>query len=180
MLAGCTAYDRTKDQFTQPVVKDVKKGMTRSQVAAIAGKPSSKVTMIHAKGTCQTYILGQRNGKAETYFLCIRKSYFFARIICPKCEGSQQARSMRDNFNLFRIIPCLYHCVYSLQRQTTVCKLPVCRDSKSSDSAMAGRPTRGKLRWKRNISTCSAQRACQPHCWCQRCVRRLKSMKSLW
>ena len=37
MLAGCTAYDRTKDQFTQPVVKDVKKGMTRSQVAAIAG-----------------------------------------------------------------------------------------------------------------------------------------------
>ena len=34
MLAGCTAYDRTKDQFTQPVVKDVKKGMTRSQVPA--------------------------------------------------------------------------------------------------------------------------------------------------
>lgn len=32
MLAGCTAYDRTADQFTQPVVKDVKKGMTRSQV----------------------------------------------------------------------------------------------------------------------------------------------------
>ncbi len=31
MLAGCTAYDRTKDQFTQPVVKDVKKGMTRSR-----------------------------------------------------------------------------------------------------------------------------------------------------
>ena len=25
MLAGCTAYDRTKDQFVQPVVKDVKK-----------------------------------------------------------------------------------------------------------------------------------------------------------
>lgn len=30
MLAGCTAYDRTKDQFTQPVVK-TSKGMTRSQ-----------------------------------------------------------------------------------------------------------------------------------------------------
>lgn len=25
MLAGCTAYDRTADRFTQPVVKDVKK-----------------------------------------------------------------------------------------------------------------------------------------------------------
>ncbi|MDU4267574.1 MAG: osmotically-inducible lipoprotein OsmE [Enterobacter hormaechei] len=58
MLAGCTAYDRTKDQFTQPVVKDVKKGMTRSQVAAIAGKPSSEVTMIHARG-------------AETYFVAL-------------------------------------------------------------------------------------------------------------
>ena len=31
LLAGCTAYDRTKDQFTQPVVKDVKKGMARQQ-----------------------------------------------------------------------------------------------------------------------------------------------------
>lgn len=41
MLAGCTAYDRTKDQFVQPVVKDVKKGMSRAQVAQIAGKPSS-------------------------------------------------------------------------------------------------------------------------------------------
>jgi len=71
MLAGCTAYDRTADQFTQPVVKDVKKGMSRSQVAQIAGKPSSEVSMIHARGTCQTYILGQRNGKAETYFVAL-------------------------------------------------------------------------------------------------------------
>ena len=45
MLAGCTAYDRTKDQFVQPVVKDVKKGMSRAQVAQIAGKPSSEVSM---------------------------------------------------------------------------------------------------------------------------------------
>ncbi|EOF4704412.1 osmotically-inducible lipoprotein OsmE [Klebsiella sp. RHBSTW-00484] len=71
MLAGCTAYDRTKDQFTQPVVKDVKKGMTRAQVTQIAGKPSSEVTMIHARGTCQTYILGQRDGKIETYFVAL-------------------------------------------------------------------------------------------------------------
>ena len=56
LLAGCTAYDRTADQFTQPVVKDVKKGMSRTQVQQIAGKPSSEVSMIHARGTCQTYI----------------------------------------------------------------------------------------------------------------------------
>ncbi|WP_054178519.1 osmotically-inducible lipoprotein OsmE [Trabulsiella odontotermitis] len=71
MLAGCTAYDRTKDQFTQPVVKDVKKGMTRAQVQQIAGQPSSEVSMIHARGTCQTYILGQRDGKTETYFVAL-------------------------------------------------------------------------------------------------------------
>ncbi|WP_437891731.1 osmotically-inducible lipoprotein OsmE [Phytobacter sp. V91] len=71
MLAGCTAYDRTKDQFTTPVVKDIKKGMTRQQVMQVAGRPSSEVSMIHARGTCQTYILGQREGKTETYFVAL-------------------------------------------------------------------------------------------------------------
>ena len=27
MLAGCTAYDRTKDQFVQPVVKEDRKSV---------------------------------------------------------------------------------------------------------------------------------------------------------
>lgn len=71
LLAGCTAYDRTKDLVTEPVVKDVKKGMTRAQVLEIAGKPSSEVSMIHAKGTCQTYILGKRNNNIETYFVAL-------------------------------------------------------------------------------------------------------------
>jgi len=71
LLAGCTAYDHTADQFKEPVVKDVKKGMSRAQVQQLAGKPSSEVTMIHARGTCQTYILGQRDGKTETYFVAL-------------------------------------------------------------------------------------------------------------
>jgi len=71
LLAGCTAYDRTADQFKEPVVKDVKKGMSRAQVQQLAGKPSSEVTMTHARGTCQTYILGQRDGKTETYFVAL-------------------------------------------------------------------------------------------------------------
>ncbi|KAI3490757.1 hypothetical protein L1887_44919 [Cichorium endivia] len=73
-ISSCAFYRRLRAQCLNnllPVVKDVKKGMTRSQVAAIAGKPSSEVTMIHAKGTCQTYILGQRDGKAETYFVAL-------------------------------------------------------------------------------------------------------------
>lgn len=71
MLAGCTAYDRTKDQFVQPVVKDVKKGMSRAQVEQIAGKPYSEVSMTHARGSCQTYILGQRDDKIENYFVAL-------------------------------------------------------------------------------------------------------------
>ena len=70
MLAGCTAYDRTKDQFVQPVVKDVKKGMSRRS-ASNADERYVEVSMIHARGTCQTYILGQRDGKAETYFVAL-------------------------------------------------------------------------------------------------------------
>nr|WP_077873007.1 osmotically-inducible lipoprotein OsmE [Escherichia coli] len=29
------------------------------------------LTCFHARGTCQTYILGQRDGKAETYFVAL-------------------------------------------------------------------------------------------------------------
>lgn len=67
MLAGCTAYDRTKRPVCTACGRRRQKGMSRAQVAQIAGKPSSEVSMIHARGTCQTYILGQRDGKAETY-----------------------------------------------------------------------------------------------------------------
>lgn len=68
-LSGCTTYDRAESYVTKPVVKDVKKGMTRDQVRQIAGTPSTEITMVHARGTCQTYVLGQRDGKAQTYFV---------------------------------------------------------------------------------------------------------------
>lgn len=74
LLAGCTAYDRTKDLVTEPLVKDVKKGMSREQVMQFAGKPSSEVPMVHARGTCQTYILGQRNGHIDTYFVALNET----------------------------------------------------------------------------------------------------------
>jgi osmotically inducible lipoprotein OsmE len=68
-LSGCTAYDRAESFVTKPVVKDVKKGMTRDQVRQIAGAPSTEITMVHARGTCQTYVLGERDGKLQTYFV---------------------------------------------------------------------------------------------------------------
>jgi osmotically inducible lipoprotein OsmE len=68
-LSGCTTYDRAESYVTKPVVKDVKKGMTREQVRQIAGPASTEVTMAHARGTCQTYVIGERDGKMQTYFV---------------------------------------------------------------------------------------------------------------
>ncbi|MBZ6385331.1 MULTISPECIES: osmotically-inducible lipoprotein OsmE [Pantoea] len=68
-LSGCTAYDRAESYVSKPVVKDVKKGMTRDQVRQIAGPASTEITMVHARGTCQTYVLGERDGKQQTYFV---------------------------------------------------------------------------------------------------------------
>ncbi|WP_067703476.1 MULTISPECIES: osmotically-inducible lipoprotein OsmE [unclassified Erwinia] len=69
VLSGCSAYDRAESYVTKPVVQDVKKGMTRQQVRDIAGPASTEITMVHARGTCQTYVLGERNGKLQTYFV---------------------------------------------------------------------------------------------------------------
>ncbi|MCX0499992.1 osmotically-inducible lipoprotein OsmE [Erwinia billingiae] len=69
VLSGCSAYDRAESYVTKPVVQDVKKGMTRQQVRDIAGPPSTEITMVHARGTCQSYVLGERDGKIQTYFV---------------------------------------------------------------------------------------------------------------
>ncbi|WP_315707458.1 osmotically-inducible lipoprotein OsmE [Brenneria uluponensis] len=69
MLSGCTAYNRAENYLTKPVVRDVNKGMTRQQVNQIAGSPSTTVTMVNARGTCDTYILGTHDGKVQHYFV---------------------------------------------------------------------------------------------------------------
>ncbi|KAA9002061.1 osmotically-inducible lipoprotein OsmE [Affinibrenneria salicis] len=69
ILSGCTAYDRAASFVNEPVVKDVKTGMTKEQVRQIAGPPSTEITMVHARGTCSTYVIGQRDGKLQTYFV---------------------------------------------------------------------------------------------------------------
>ncbi|QHA88732.1 osmotically-inducible lipoprotein OsmE [Serratia rhizosphaerae] len=69
ILAGCTAYDRAASYVKEPVVSDVKVGMTKEQVRAIAGQPSTSATLVHAQGTCDTYAVAPRDGKAQTYFV---------------------------------------------------------------------------------------------------------------
>ena len=69
ILSGCTAYDRAESYVTKAVVQQVKQGMTREQVREIAGPPATEVSMIHARGTCQTYVLKERDGQLQTYFV---------------------------------------------------------------------------------------------------------------
>ncbi|MNR41084.1 Osmotically-inducible lipoprotein E precursor [compost metagenome] len=53
----------------EPVVSSVKAGMTKQQVRAIAGEPSTSATLVYAKGTCDTYAVKPRDGKVQTYFV---------------------------------------------------------------------------------------------------------------
>lgn len=69
VLTGCTTYDRAASYVNEPVVSDVKVGMTKQQVRAIAGPPSTSASLIHAQGTCDTYAVAPRDGKAQTYFV---------------------------------------------------------------------------------------------------------------
>lgn len=69
-LSGCTTYHQATSYFTQPVVKDVKKGMTHDQVHAIAGIPATQINLTFARGTCETYIIGKGSkGAPLTYFV---------------------------------------------------------------------------------------------------------------
>lgn len=68
-LSGCTAYDRADSYVHKPVVSDVKKGMTKTQARAIGGIPATSSTMINARGTCDSYVLGNRDGKPINYFV---------------------------------------------------------------------------------------------------------------
>ncbi|MEC5321422.1 osmotically-inducible lipoprotein OsmE [Brenneria populi subsp. brevivirga] len=68
-LAGCTTYNQAESLVTEPVVKDVKKGMTKQQVRQIAGAGASEVKLVNAKGTCANYLLKNRDGTAQNYFV---------------------------------------------------------------------------------------------------------------
>ncbi|RLM18624.1 transcriptional regulator [Brenneria alni] len=69
LLSGCTAYNRAESYMTEPVVKDVKTGMTKQQVHQIAGSGATEIRMTNARGTCTTYLLKNRDGTARSYFV---------------------------------------------------------------------------------------------------------------
>ncbi|WP_213994189.1 osmotically-inducible lipoprotein OsmE [Sodalis sp. dw_96] len=69
LLSGCTLFDRADSYMKKPVVSDVKTGMTKQQARAIGGVPATSATMINARGTCDSYVLGTRDGKPINYFV---------------------------------------------------------------------------------------------------------------
>ncbi|GKV88563.1 MULTISPECIES: osmotically-inducible lipoprotein OsmE [Pectobacterium] len=68
MLAGCSAYNKAESYVNEPVVKDVKVGMTKQQVHQLAGSGVEK-RLVNAKGTCSDYLLKNRDGTAQNYFV---------------------------------------------------------------------------------------------------------------
>ncbi|MEH2921154.1 osmotically-inducible lipoprotein OsmE [Samsonia erythrinae] len=68
LLAGCSAYNKAESYVNEPVVKDVKVGMTKQQVHQIAGGGTER-PLVNAKGTCSDYLLKNRDGTAQNYFV---------------------------------------------------------------------------------------------------------------
>ncbi|KHN56114.1 osmotically-inducible lipoprotein OsmE [Pectobacterium fontis] len=69
MLAGCSAYNKAESYVNEPVVKDVKVGMTKQQVQQVAGSGGTEKRLVNAKGTCSDYLLKNRDGTAQNYFV---------------------------------------------------------------------------------------------------------------
>lgn len=70
LLSGCNTYKRAESYLTEPVVKNVKKGMSRQQVHNIAGHPATSINMTFARGSCETYVIGEAADKKPlTYFV---------------------------------------------------------------------------------------------------------------
>jgi osmotically inducible lipoprotein OsmE len=73
LAAGCSSVkdtvDTAKDRVQyreQPLVSDVKTGMTKEQVLQIGGTPSTQYTRKVKPGSCNNYVLN-REGKEQVY-----------------------------------------------------------------------------------------------------------------
>lgn len=70
LLAGCAGnnpIDRVSYR-DEPLVKDVKRGMSKEKVASIGGPPSSQYQRTAHEGSCNNYVLS-REGKQQTYYV---------------------------------------------------------------------------------------------------------------
>ncbi|MFG0380521.1 osmotically-inducible lipoprotein OsmE [Pseudomonas sp. zbq_18] len=70
-LAACSTMENPVDYVIyseEPLVQDVRDGMTKDDVLTIAGPPSSQVQNTAEPGTCNNYILTEE-GKQQPYYV---------------------------------------------------------------------------------------------------------------
>ncbi|MGG2397858.1 osmotically-inducible lipoprotein OsmE [Pseudomonas sp. SH1-B] len=70
-LTGCSTFENPADYVTfrnEPLVKQVDHGMTRDQVEALGGPPSSEVRNDVTGGTCNNYVLNV-DGLEQPYYV---------------------------------------------------------------------------------------------------------------
>ncbi|MBD9425921.1 osmotically-inducible lipoprotein OsmE [Pseudomonas sp. PDM15] len=70
-VTGCSTMENPADYATyrhEPLVQDVRDGMTKDEVLTIGGPPSSEVQNTVTAGTCNNYILNV-DGKEQPYYV---------------------------------------------------------------------------------------------------------------
>lgn len=71
VVAGCSTMENPVDYVTyskEPLVQEVRDGMSREQVRTIAGPPSSQVQNTVTPGTCNNYVLTV-DGQQQPYYV---------------------------------------------------------------------------------------------------------------
>ncbi|MCV9877282.1 osmotically-inducible lipoprotein OsmE [Brenneria izbisi] len=86
-LSGCSAYNKAESYVNEPVVKDVKVGMTKQQVHQIAGSGSTERRMVNATGTCSDYVLKNRDGTAQSYFVSYDETGYVRNKGFQSCQA---------------------------------------------------------------------------------------------
>ena len=70
-VAACSTMENPVDYVIykdEPLVRDVRDGMTKNEVLTIGGPPSSQVQNSVESGTCNNYILTE-DGKQQPYYV---------------------------------------------------------------------------------------------------------------
>jgi osmotically inducible lipoprotein OsmE len=71
VITGCSTVENPADYVTyrdEPLVQDIRDGMTKEQVRTLGGPPSSEVENTVTPGTCNNYILNV-DGKEQPYYV---------------------------------------------------------------------------------------------------------------
>lgn len=100
LLSACSSHVQNPvDRVTfrdQPLVKDVRKGMSEEQVLTLGGKPSSSMTRTVNPGLCHDYILSH-NGEKQPYYVSLDSTGHVdgkGFLTCKQMEENERARQL--------------------------------------------------------------------------------------